>query len=1126
MMVAASFQTSESSQTDKDIIRMQNKLLSDILRKPIDVHDIDDGIDMITERFRSKKVLIVLDDIDKLEQLTKLKGNSGWLGPGSRVIVTTRNVDLLPFLSKEYYAYEMMEMNTCHALQLFSKHAFGETLPPDDRETLSNEIVATTRRIPLALEASGSFLRGKSPEVWAETLERLRKVPDRRVQETLRISYEALSFEEKQIYLDIACFFNGMESTSAIYVWKSCGYFPVSGLATLTGMSLLKIDHRNILQMHDLIRDLGREIVREENYLNAGSRSRLWESEECLCVLREQVDYQRKSNVESLRLRFSEAQMLTSQEFASVPNLRLLSLDRGNFTGDFKGLLSLLKWLSLRNCPAHFRVTNFSPRNLAVLKLSNSELRDDWPGWHQFMKAPQLKVLELEECSHLTRLPDLSSLSTLERLTIRKCHNLVDIGESIGKLVHLNYMEINACKRLKALPEEVDCLKASKGLIVMVVILGPVGSYLPQLIGDQQSLTRLEMESVRISELPDSIGKLESLLELDLSCTKVTKLPNSIGNLRKLKELAMGRARISKLPHSIGELKNLKGLHLSGCDELRELPDSIGKLQSLLELDLSCTKVTELPDSIGNLKKLKELVMINVRISKLPHSIGELKDLKSLRLSRCDELRELPDSIGKLESLLELDSSCTMVTELPDSIENLKKLKELVMENVRISKLPHSIGELKGLERLRLSSCKELRELPDSIGGLESLLELDLSYTKVTELPDSIGRLRKLKVIWISHSEIKRIPGTVGMVEKLEEFHAEHCVNLKGKIPSGIGSLSSLKILNLSHTCIRSVPTTINQLSHLQELCLEGCHKLKQIPELPASLIILSVECRLLKTVPNLSNLANLVNLTISNYSGESHSNPWVADSIQTPNLEWVGRLLRLEKLKLVHKSIIVPPTELAPFPHLAQPGLSCFDLQSLPQPLPSALSTLKLINFNSLAKLSPCADLKNLSSLELCKSWLTEIPLNWFGHSENLRELTMSNCTNLRKLSCLSGLKKLRAVCLLNCPRLVEIQDLEELELLESIRIDQCSSLVRLPSLLKLKKLRTMEFISCRSLVSLPFLSRVASEDCHLVVDGCDKLANHNGPCQLHRYERQCPNPIRAYEPGDRQHSPWPVSI
>lgn len=49
---------------------------------------------------------------------------------------------------------------------------------------------------------------GKSKAVWEGTLERLKDVPHKEVEKKLMISYEALEYEQQQIFLDIACFFN------------------------------------------------------------------------------------------------------------------------------------------------------------------------------------------------------------------------------------------------------------------------------------------------------------------------------------------------------------------------------------------------------------------------------------------------------------------------------------------------------------------------------------------------------------------------------------------------------------------------------------------------------------------------------------------------------------------------------------------------------------------------------------------------------------------------------------------------------------------------------------------------------------------------------------------------------
>jgi hypothetical protein len=43
----------------------------------------------------SKKVLLVIDDVDQLIQLKTIFGKHDWFGLGSRIIVTTRDEHLL-----------------------------------------------------------------------------------------------------------------------------------------------------------------------------------------------------------------------------------------------------------------------------------------------------------------------------------------------------------------------------------------------------------------------------------------------------------------------------------------------------------------------------------------------------------------------------------------------------------------------------------------------------------------------------------------------------------------------------------------------------------------------------------------------------------------------------------------------------------------------------------------------------------------------------------------------------------------------------------------------------------------------------------------------------------------------
>ena len=61
-----------------DLFQLQQLLLADILEeRNVDVRNVYHGVDMIKRRLCHKKVLIVLDDVNKLDQLENLVGEIG-----------------------------------------------------------------------------------------------------------------------------------------------------------------------------------------------------------------------------------------------------------------------------------------------------------------------------------------------------------------------------------------------------------------------------------------------------------------------------------------------------------------------------------------------------------------------------------------------------------------------------------------------------------------------------------------------------------------------------------------------------------------------------------------------------------------------------------------------------------------------------------------------------------------------------------------------------------------------------------------------------------------------------------------------------------------------------------------
>ncbi|XLR44697.1 hypothetical protein S83_029357 [Arachis hypogaea] len=79
----------------KDIVHMQKQLLDQMNISSTAVYSEYDGRTIIQNSLHHKKVLLVLDDVNHEKQLENLDGEQDWFGPGSRIIITTRDIHLL-----------------------------------------------------------------------------------------------------------------------------------------------------------------------------------------------------------------------------------------------------------------------------------------------------------------------------------------------------------------------------------------------------------------------------------------------------------------------------------------------------------------------------------------------------------------------------------------------------------------------------------------------------------------------------------------------------------------------------------------------------------------------------------------------------------------------------------------------------------------------------------------------------------------------------------------------------------------------------------------------------------------------------------------------------------------------
>ena len=265
------------------LLELQRQLLADILRENfVHISNIHEGISLIKKTLFSRKVLIILDDVSALTQLELLAGSHQWFGSGSRIIITTRDKHLLDGYGVDGL-YEVQKLKVEEALQLFSLNVFKADFPDEGFWELSGHALNYCDGLPAALKVLGLFLRGKTELAWENALLKQQTVGDRRIQQMLRVSFDGLDSTEKDLFLDIACFFRGKDSDSVGRILDSCN-FSANGMKVLKDRSLISILD-NKIEMHDLMQKMGWEIIEEEFPGRPGKWSRLWNPEDVHAVL-------------------------------------------------------------------------------------------------------------------------------------------------------------------------------------------------------------------------------------------------------------------------------------------------------------------------------------------------------------------------------------------------------------------------------------------------------------------------------------------------------------------------------------------------------------------------------------------------------------------------------------------------------------------------------------------------------------------------------------------------------------------------------------------------------------------------------------------------------------------------
>ncbi|XP_031126934.1 disease resistance protein RPM1-like [Ipomoea triloba] len=620
-------------------------------------------IEMLIEYLRSRRYLVVLDDVWAIDLWSRIRKAFPENNLGSRIILTTRNKNVATSVGPRGRLFHLEPLNEDDAWTVFCKKAFATELNhfcPSELEALARSMLTKCQGLPLAIVAIGGLMCTKD-----KTVAEWKKVNDslnwqlsnnpmlERVKGILALSFNDLPFYLKYCFLYCCVFPEGypIKRKKLIRLWVDEGFIierqgmlieevAEDYLAELIFRSMNQVTDANeagrvkALKVHDVMRELAITTTEKENFCMVynGQDSRIERntqrlslscrqdkfhvSRTVLCQLRSLFVFKR-----DICSSFSLNDISSHLKFLRVLDLQGICIEKvpNALTGLFN-----LRYLSLRET------------KIKCLPESTERLQN-------------LQTLDVRN-THVERLPrGISNLEKLRHLFVgrndeKKCGLRVPIG--IGKL---------------------QMLQSLSSIIADDQIIQQLG-YLTNL----RSLDIKAVKAVNWPKLGTSIQMLKSLRRLSITASneeESLELGDLISAPPFLQKLTLV-GQLNGLPHWLGSLQNLTHLHLGSSLSEENILSCIDELPILVFLELQNTYNGKiLHFRARGFPKLNSLKLLEFdQLEGICLAEGALPSLRELYLIHCKELKQLPQGIEHIASIRKLH-----LEEMPEElIQNLR----------------------------------------------------------------------------------------------------------------------------------------------------------------------------------------------------------------------------------------------------------------------------------------------------------------------------------------------------------------------------------------------------------------------------------------------------------------------
>ncbi|KAL3338838.1 hypothetical protein AABB24_027791 [Solanum stoloniferum] len=588
----------------------------------------------LRDLLKERKYLVVVDDVWQREAWESLKRAFPDGKNGSRVIITTRKVDVAERADERGFVHKLRFLSQRESWDLFCRKLLDVRAMVPEMESLATDMVEKCKGLPLAIVVlSGLLSHKKGLSEWQKVKDHLWKniKEDKSIEisNILSLSYNDLSSALKQCFLYFGIFPEDqvVKADDIIRLWIAEGFIPrgEERMEDVAEGFLNELIRRSLVQVtntfwervaecrvHDLLHDLAIQKASEVKFFDVyDPRSHSISS---LCI-RHGIHsagerYLSSLDLSNLKLRsimffdpdFCKMSLINFRSVFQHLYVLYLDMHDGNksIVPDAIGSLCHLKLLRLRGI-------HDLPSSIGNLK--NLQTLDVISVYAFYCQLPR-ETVDLINLRHLVAqytkpLVHISKLTSLQVLDGVACDQWKDVDPV--DLVNLRELRMVSIKKSYSL----NNISSLKNLSTLTLCCEDYDESFPSLefVNCCEKLQKLWLDG-RIEELPDLFSN--SITMMVLWQSRLTEDPMPIlGMLPNLRNLKLDGAYEGKeIMCSDNSFSQLEFLHLRYLEKLErwDLGTSVMPLIKGLGIH-NCPNLKEIPERMKDVERLKRNYM-------------------------------------------------------------------------------------------------------------------------------------------------------------------------------------------------------------------------------------------------------------------------------------------------------------------------------------------------------------------------------------------------------------------------------------------------------------------------------------------------------------------------------------